>query len=155
MKELVELLEGMNYDNVQTYIQSGNVVFHSKKKAGPKDAAEIGRKVLEKKGFEPTVLLLSEADLQSAVEHNPFATSNGKALHFFFLAAASRGPNIKRLESMKANSEKFALCKNVFYLYAPDGVGRSKLVANVEKALGVSVTARNWNTVSKLVSMIG
>ncbi|MCP5052040.1 MAG: DUF1697 domain-containing protein [bacterium] len=155
MKELVALLEGMGYENVQTYIQSGNVVFQSKEKAGPKDATEIGRRVLEKKGFKPTVLLLSEAALQSAVENNPFPTSNGKALHFFFLETASRQPKIEKLVSMKANSEEFELCGEVFYLYSPDGVGRSKLAANVEKELGVPVTARNWNTVSKLVSMVG
>ncbi len=155
MKELVVLLEGMSYENVQTYIQSGNVVFQSKKKVGSKDAAEISTRVLEKKGFKPRVLILSEAALQSAVENNPFPTSNGKALHFFFLESAPRQPKIEQLVSMKANSEEFELCGQVFYLYTPDGMGRSKLAANVEKKLGVPLTARNWNTVSKLVSMVG
>ena len=45
------------------------------------------------------------------------------------------------------------LSNNVFYLYAPDGIGRSKLAADAEKALGVPITARNWNTVSALISM--
>jgi uncharacterized protein (DUF1697 family) len=56
--------------------------------------------------------------------------------------------------SAKSKSEEFKLNKNIFYLYAPDGVGRSKLAAKVEQALGVSVTARNWNTVSKLIAMV-
>ncbi len=119
MQELVTLLEDLSYANVRTYIQSGNVIFQSKKKAEPKDAAEIGRRVLKKKGFEPTVLLLSEAAFQSAIENNPFATSNGKALHFFFLESPSRRPKIEQLVSMKANSEEFELRGTVFYLYAP------------------------------------
>jgi uncharacterized protein (DUF1697 family) len=155
MKELVVLLEDMRYENLQTYIQSGNVVFQSKEKVGPKDAAEISRRVLEKKGFKPQVLILTEAALLSAVENNPFDISNGKALHFFFLESPSKRPKIEQLVAMKANSEEFELCGQVFYLYSPDGVGRSKLAANVEKELGVPLTARNWNTVSKLVSMVG
>lgn len=155
MKEFVLLLEGMSYKNIQTYIQSGNVVFQSKEKAGPRDAAEISRRVFEKKGFKPSVLILSAAALQSAVENNPFDTSNGKALHFFFLESPPIQPKIDQLVSLKAKSEQFELCGDVFYLYAPEGVGRSKLAANVEKELGVPVTARNWNTVSKLVSMAG
>lgn len=154
MKELVVLLEDMSCVNIRTYIQSGNVVFQRKRKIEHKDKVEIGKRVLEKKGFEPRVLLLSEAALHSAVDNNPFATSNGKALHFFFLEKPSKRPKIEQLTSMQVKSEAFNLCGKVFYLYAPDGVGRSKLAANVEKALGVPVTARNWNTVSKLVSMV-
>lgn len=155
MKELIVLLKDMGFENIQTYIQSGNVIFQSKEKAGPEDAAEIRGRVFEKKGFKPQVLILSAAALQSAVENNPFDTSYGKALHFFFLESAPKQPKIEELASIKANSEEFELCGEVFYLYAPDGTGRSKLAAKVEKKLGVPVTARNWNTVNKLVSLAG
>jgi uncharacterized protein (DUF1697 family) len=57
------------------------------------------------------------------------------------------------LESIKKDSEQFRLIGKVFYLYAPEGVGRSKLAMKVEKALGVAVTARNWRTVSKIMEM--
>ena len=56
--------------------------------------------------------------------------------------------------SLKTESEHFELGKFGFYLYTPDGMGRSKLASAVEKALGVAVTARNWNTVDKLASML-
>jgi len=154
MKELVAILEGMDYENIQTYIQSGNVLFQSKKKVEEISAGEISRGVLEKKGFEPKVLILSVEQLQEAIKNNPFATSNGKVLHFFFLESQPLQPNMEQLMSKKVESEEFELNQKVFYLYAPDGLGRSKLARAVEKAMRVPVTARNWNTVSKLASMI-
>jgi len=153
MKDLVAILGTMNYENIQTYIQSGNVVFQCKDKVSEKSAGEIGKLILDKKGFEPKVLLLSLGELQNAIANNPFATDNGKALHFFFLESQSHEPNIEQLMSIKVKSEEFMLSNNVFYLYASDGIGRSKLAADAEKALDVPITARNWNTVSALISM--
>ena len=75
-------------------------------------------------------------------------------MHFFFLDSEPIKPNIKLIESVKAKTENYKLAKQVFYLHAPDGVGKSKLAVTVERALGVPVTARNWNTVAKLVEMI-
>jgi uncharacterized protein (DUF1697 family) len=155
MKDVVAILYALNYENIQTYIQSGNVVFQGKHKVSEKSADEIGKLVLDRKGFEPKVLLLSLRELQDAIENNPFAIDNGKALHFFFLEDQPLQPNWKRLESIKVKSEEFLLKNKVFYLYAPEGIGRSKLAANVEKILGVPITARNWNTVIALLSMAG
>ncbi len=154
MKELVSILKALGYANVQTYIQSGNVVFNSEEKVGEKETGEISREILDKKGFEPTVMLLGAAQLQDTIKNNPFPTDSGKALHFYFLESHPQEPNIERLNSVKAESEEFKLIGNVFYLYAPDGIGRSKLAAAVEKSLAVPVTARNWNTVSKVASMV-
>jgi uncharacterized protein (DUF1697 family) len=153
MRELVALLETLGCENIQIYIQSGNVVFRRKKETGEKIADEISKAVLEKKGFEPGVFLLGVEQLLDAVRNNPFETSNGKALHFFFLESQPGRPDIDQLMSLKAKTEEFKLGNKILYLYAPDGVGRSKLAAAVEKAMGVPVTARNWNTVSKLASM--
>ena len=153
MKELFAILATMGYENIQTYIQSGNVVFQSRKTINKKSAGEISRHILAEKGFEPKVWLLSPEQMQDAIKNNPFATDDGKALHFFFLESQPRRPDIEKLMLIKVASEEFKLNKKVFYLYTPDGVGRSKLAATVEKAMGVPVTARNWNTVRKLMSM--
>jgi uncharacterized protein (DUF1697 family) len=154
MKDLVSILETLDYESIQTYIQSGNVVFRSKKKIGENEIDEIRREILDKKGFEPNVILFSVEQLQKAIKDNPFATDEGKALHFFFLESEPPNPKLKQLDSLKIESEKFKLIGNVFYLYAPNGVGRSKLAAAVEKSIGVPVTARNWNTVSKIASIV-
>jgi len=153
MKDIVEILNTLNYENIQTYIQSGNVVFQGKNEVRETSAGDIAKQVLEKNGFEPKVILLSLEELQSASANNPFTTDNAKALHFYFLESQPPTPNIDQLKAIKAKSEEFLLKNKVFYLYAPEGVGRSKLAARIEKALGVPITARNWNTVSALISM--
>ena len=57
------------------------------------------------------------------------------------------------MNALKFDSEEIALIDNVFYLHGPDGIGRSKLAARVERLLGVGATARNWRTVSKIGEM--
>lgn len=154
MKELVGYFDAAGCENVKTYVQSGNVVFQSNKKFDANNANGIARRVLETKGFEPKILILTPEDLRLAVKNNPFPTEIGKALHFYFLESAAKRPDLEKLQLLRAGSEEYELSDKVFYLHAPDGIGRSKLAAGVEKALGVAVTARNWNTVSKLVSMV-
>ena len=101
------------------------------------------------------VLILSADQLEDAIESNPFpeAEAEPKTLHLFFLAWAPAAPDIESLTEAKSPSERFHLTDHVFYLHAPDGIGRSKLAANAEKFLGVAATARNWRTVQKLREM--
>ena len=154
MKGLVEILEDMGSEDIKTYIQSGNVVFRIKQGKTNKIAEEISLKILENYSFEPKVLLLESDDLHAAIDNNPFDTKDGKVLHFFFLASDPESPDLEHLGAIKSDSEEFKLVKNIFYLYAPDGIGRSKLAAKVEQRLGVPVTARNWNTIFKLISIV-
>lgn len=152
MAELREIFLHLGFSNVKTYIQSGNVVFDS-----TDDDVNIGaiqQAVLSAKNFQPKVLLLTIDAWQSAIENNLFSVTDGKALHFFFLESPCQNPNITKLDDLRADSEEYRLIGKVFYLFAPDGIGRSKLAAGAEKALGVPVTARNWNTVSKLNSLL-
>ena len=101
-------------------------------------------------------LNLSNEDLLTAIESNPFpnAVSDPKTLHFFFLAEPASNPDTEALGGIKTSTEKYQLTDGVFYLHAPDGVGRSKLAANAEKHLGVVTTARNYRTVAKLLAMV-
>lgn len=153
MKALAQTLEGMGFKDIRTYIQSGNVVFRARKQAPAKLAKAISANISSEYGFEPRVLILEAADLQAAINQNPFDTEVGKALHCYFLDEKPSKPNLEKINTLRAGSEDFLLKDKVFYLYAPDGVGRSKLAAAVETCLGVPATARNWNTVSKLMAM--
>ena len=94
--------------------------------------------------------------MEEAIAHNPFpeAEAEPKSLHFYFLADLPKVPNLAAIEQAKAPSEAFQLIGQVFYLHAPDGIGRSKLAASAEKKLGVATTARNWRTVQKLQTMV-
>ena len=154
MKDLVRILQEMGFENIKTYIQSGNVVFQSTKTQRNSIAKDISQKISDIYGFEPKVLLLDQATLQDAIKNNPFETSDGKALHIIFLESIPTAPDLERLNALKSKSEEFKLSKNIFYLFTPEGVGRSKLAANIEKSLGVEGTGRNWNTVSKLIAMV-
>ena len=156
MDALVDVLMTLDLKNVRTYIQSGNAVFQcSKKRAAGLDQA-ITAAIEQRHGFRPQVLVLSDQAWQAARQANPFPDSVAipKTLHLFFLAESPAAPDIAGLEARKSPTERFHLSDRVFYLYAPDGIGRSKLAANAEKLLGVATTARNWRTVEKIASMV-
>ena len=153
MKELVRILQGLGYEDVKTYIQSGNVVFKSKRVCSDAKADEISEAVAAEFGFRPDVMIVHASDLVEAAERNPFPTDDGKFLHFYFLHSEPTGPDFAGLDAVKTDSEQFKLDGRVFYLYTPDGFARSKLAERVERKLGVSVTARNLNTVRKLLEM--
>jgi len=153
MKNLVDIMQGYGCQNIRTYIQSGNAVFKSEEK-DPKALAEnIGDGINQKFGYRPAILLIELSDLENAIEKCPFDHAAGKALHFYFLLSPSENPDLVTLTDLKADTEQFHLTSEVFYLFTPDGIGRSKLAAKVEKCLRVPVTARNWNTVRKLEAM--
>jgi uncharacterized protein (DUF1697 family) len=155
MKELVAILEDLGARSIKTYIQSGNAVFTSREKDPSRLARKIGAAIKQRRGFEPQVLLLELKELEHAMQKNPFpeAEANPSALHVSFLVSTPAKPNLQALESLKKASERFQLSGSVLYLHAPEGVGRSKLVANAEKLLGVSMTDRNWRTVCALCEM--
>jgi uncharacterized protein (DUF1697 family) len=155
MNELVFMLENIGLLNVETYIQSGNAVFQSQETNASLLANKISAAIKKRRGFEPQVLLLEPEEIEKAVGSNPFpeAESEPKTLHVHFLASVPRYPDFDALESIKSERERFALKDSVFYLHAPDGIGRSKLAANAEKVLGVPVTSRNWRTVCKIMDM--
>jgi uncharacterized protein (DUF1697 family) len=152
MKELVAILEGVGAQKVKTYIQSGNAVFMCKDKETSKLSHQIRSEIKRRRGFDPHVLLLALGDFEKAIRQNPFpeAERNPATLHAGFLAATPDRPDVKTLESLKSESERFRLIGRVFYLHAPDGVGRSKLAARAEKLLGVPMTDRNWRTVTTI-----
>jgi len=155
MKELKVVFEDLGLKNVQTYIQSGNVVFQCKATKTPKLSHDIGTAIFKSHELTPQVLVLSVQELHDAIASNPFpeGESDPKSLHLFFLESSPVNPDLKRLESLKSESERFKLIDTVFYLHAPNGTGRSKLAANVEKSLGVTLTARNWRSAGKILSM--
>lgn len=148
MKELAALLGKGGYQNIKTYIQSGNIVLQSQKR--PDDITSIIR---EEFGIEPVVYLLEDFELNAAIENNPYSSPKGNEIHFYFCKDKPKIDSLK-LEKYKSESEKFYIDGKVFYLYAPDGIGRSKLVANLESCLGVAATGRNLNTIYKLQQMV-
>jgi uncharacterized protein (DUF1697 family) len=163
MKELVSILESLGAQNPRTYIQSGNAVFELEGKlaagaAGKKAfSAKLSAAIDKKRGFAPHVLILDANEFAKLAAANPYpeAEPEPRSLHLFFLDAKPAVANLKSLESFRGPTERFELHKTVLYLHAPDGIGRSKLAASVERKLGVPITARNWRTVCKLLEIAG
>lgn len=149
MKELKAVLEGEGYEGVKTYIQSGNVVLKAKSNPAEKVASIVASEF----GFRPDVFALEKSDFESIVDANPYSSYEGKTVHFYFCFEKPK-LNLDKVESLISSSESYEIKGNVFYLHAPDGIGRSKLVLNIESCLGVSYTGRNLNTVLKLQDLV-
>jgi len=159
MERLRGLCQAIGLENPQTLLQSGNVVFD----AGNRDAAMV-RKALEAAieaefAFRAAVLIRAAAEMAAAIRVNPFereAVDDPSHLLVMFLEAEPVGAAVERLSTGHVGPEKIAVRGREAYLYYPAGIGRSKLTnAVLEKGLGVSGTARNWNTATRLLAMAG
>jgi uncharacterized protein (DUF1697 family) len=155
MKKLATLLKNAGCSDVRTYIQSGNVVLRCPVTDAARLAKRIRAAVAAGCGFEPQVMLVEQEELERAAAANPFATAvaNPKSVHLFFLAERPRSPDLRSLDRLKAGSESYSLKGEVLYLCTPEGFGKSKLAARIERALGVPATARNWRTVNTLLDL--
>jgi len=153
MELLREMLVELGFENVATYIQSGNVVLTS-----DQSAAEVTKAVEgafpPAFGFssQPTIRSLSE--WQRVIDGDPFAEvrSDGRQMHAVFLDDQPSEAVVDQLRAL-AGTEEMVLADGVLYLYTPDGFGRSKVAEALDKVLKVPLTARNWNTVLKLAEM--
>jgi uncharacterized protein (DUF1697 family) len=154
MAELREYLAELNYTNIKTYIQSGNIVFDTDNNSCETLETEIHNKIKEKYGFEVPTLVKSPDEFNEAVKRNPFAEEDPKRVYITFL---SHTPELTKVESLKEvdySPEKYVIDSKVVYFYSPDGYGKAKMNNNFfENKLKVDATTRNWKTVNVLIEM--
>lgn len=159
MAQLRGVLEGIGSTGVATYIQSGNAVLRHGERQPARLQKAIAEAVKAAADLDPEVLVLRAADLRQAMDANPFPDAameqEGKALHLSFLAAKPKAFDPEPWEAAAGPGEAVRLIGRVLYLYAPQGLSRSKLAPRVERWLGVPATSRNWRTVTKLRGMLG
>ena len=153
MAKLREVAEGLGYDDVTTYIQSGNLVLRTSDSAAAVER-DLAAAVAALGGVEPAVIVRSRAQLAKVVAGNPHVArgEDEKACHVVFCAKAAK-PQLDRLDLGSYAPEEAAAVGKELYLFLPDGMGRSKLagdLANDKRAVG---TARSWRTVTKLLEM--
>jgi uncharacterized protein (DUF1697 family) len=149
MDALKVLHEDLGFRSVRTHLQSGNVVFAAKSA----DAAKIERAIVKTLGMEITVLLRTATELREVLKANPFPerAAQGNRLIVVFLSAAPKDP--KALDGYTGPEEKQVVGRELYIVYGED-MGHSKLTnALIEKKLGVRGTARNWNTVTKMLEL--
>lgn len=161
MAGLRDRLSELGFEDVETYIASGNVVFGASGDPADADHAEtladrIAATIETHHGFRPRVIVLSAAEFRNAMEANPYPEGEPepKTLHLYFLAEQPADLDPAALDGMTSPTERWELGDHVLYLHAPDGIGRSKLAARVESLLGVPATARNWRTVTRVWEMV-
>ncbi len=157
MRQWAEDLADLQLANVKTYIQSGNAVFESPVRSAGEISRRIADDLQRRYGYSLKVWVLSAASWVKVLGGNPFPEGEGdpKSLHVYFLASPAVDPDLAELQKLRSADERFQLAREVFYLHAPAGIGRSKMAARIERCLGVSTTARNWNTVAKLAEISG
>jgi uncharacterized protein (DUF1697 family) len=156
MAELRRGLDGLGLKNVQTYVQSGNVVFAAERDDPHELAAEIERLIKRTFDLDVKVLVLAAAELAQIAAANPFleAGTDAKFLHATFLFAKVTEAATAALALPAADGEQVSLVGRVLYLHLPHGYGRTKLSnAYFERALRTPATTRNWRTVTALVEM--
>jgi len=151
-------LTGLGLEGVQTYVQSGNVVFRAGRDDPQAHATTIASLIATQTGLDVTVLVLRAAELAGIAAANPFsgAGADEKTLHVTFLAApAAAGAAVFAALKLPAqDGEQAVLHDRVVYLRLPHGYGRSKLSnAYFERVLRAPATTRNWRTVKTLVEM--
>ncbi|KOX31626.1 MULTISPECIES: DUF1697 domain-containing protein [unclassified Streptomyces] len=159
MAELRSLLEGLGHGDVRTHLQSGNAVFTTA--AGTPEAeltAAIEDAIEDRFGFRVDCLVRDGAYLAAVADACPFPTAGveGKQLHALYFSGPPDAGRFAAIDQEAYRPEAFALGDRVLYLYVPEGLGRSKLgdaVSRPSLSEGLVVTARNWNTVLKLVEM--
>ncbi len=149
MKALVALLEQQGFENVGYYIQSGNIVLDSNKHP----AKSIQSLFSKNFAFIPDIFVLNKAEFAQVIENNPYQEAEGKFVHFFF-CKESLALNQEKVDKWQVASEEYLVKDKLFYLHAPEGIGRSKLVSNITSCLGQMSTARNLNTINKLALII-
>lgn len=158
MADLRVLLGGLEYDAVATYLQSGNAVFTADHGDEDSLAAEITAAIEKRFGFTVDVLVRDHAYLEAVREACPFPAVEleGKQLHVTYFSEAVTPDRFAAIDQQAFLPEEFRLGDRALYLYAPEGLGRSKLAETLAKprlTKGLIATSRNWNTVVKLAEL--
>lgn len=155
MQALRAMHEGLGHRQVQTYIQSGNVIFVAKGKATTV-ANQIAAEFIRVFGFAAKVLILDAKQLGAIVAGNPyasFAAERANTVHVGICQGAPDANGLTVLFDRARTSELFQIGPGVIYLHAPDGFGKSKFASGMERACGVPMTVRNWRTIQTLAEM--
>lgn len=157
MADLRTQLSNLGYENIQTYIQSGNVIFENKKTVPELLAAQITSLIKKVWDYDVPVIVFEPDYLEKVIEENPFFNGRNEdvgRLYVTFLAEKPASENVQNLESYSYPPEELIVKNTAVYLFCPNGYGKTKYDNNfVERKLKVTATTRNWKTCNKLLEM--
>ena len=150
---LRQALSEAGFENVATYINSGNAVLRSGL-SREKVIASVAKICDDGFGFTKAIYAPTLAEWEALLTNNPFpAFKEGKHLHAAILAGVPAREAIERLRGYAVEGEAIEVVGRVAYLHTPHGFGTSKLAVKFDKGIGVENTARNWNTVLRLLEL--
>jgi uncharacterized protein (DUF1697 family) len=161
MAELKKMYEALGFSAVQTYLQSGNVVFSSDDAQvdAARLTARIEAQIEETFGFSVSILIRDARDFQRIVANNPFLNGRNEEtgnLYVTFLSQAPTPLELAKVKTPPGETAEFIPGAQEIFLFVPDGYGRTKLSNTFfEKKLHQTATTRNWNTVQALLGMAG
>jgi len=156
MTDLKALYEDLEFKNITTYIQSGNVIFKANKQRDKVLAKKIEDAIYAKYSFKVPVIIRSVEEMKNTIAINPFLKKNinEEKLHLTFLAETPDKAKVDSIKNLDYSPDKFIIIGKEIFLYCPNGYGITKLSNNFfENKLRVNATTRNWKTVNKLVEM--
>lgn len=154
-KALREKLTAAGFENVATYISSGNAIVRSRL-SRKRVVATIAGLCRTHFAFDKAVFALTGSEWNALIARNPFAEAADKApttVHAAVLASAPKREDVERIHACAVKGEGIEVIDGVAYLHTPHGFGRSKMATNFDRWIGVANTARNWNTVLKLAEL--
>ncbi len=154
MAELRELLSNSGLENVQTYIQSGNVIFQSSEKDKKTLETIVHKAIKLHFGFDVPVLVLTPQELNQIFDDSPFPQSEKEKSYFMFLYEKPDETLVSEVSQLNYPNEEFIITDNSVYFYCATGYGKAKCSNNFfERKLKVTATARNYKTMVKLLSL--
>lgn len=157
MDALKQMCENLNFIYVQTYIQSGNIVFQSEDSELSNLEELISKQILLQFRFDVPVIVLSIEKLQQIIASNPYTSDQTKdisGIYVTFLSSPAKEIHIDIIKQKLLQEEEVTLTENAVYLYCPNGYGKTKLTNTfLESKLKVNATTRNWKTTNELLRM--
>jgi len=156
MSDLKTLFEEDGFQNVTTYIQSGNVIFSAKEKTPAKLEERISLCIKKQFGFDVKVIVITPGEIENTLKNNPFIKKKKDfdKLYVIFLSTVPSPVNIEKLNESDFSPEEYIINGKCIYLFVPNGYGKAKLNNNFfENKLKVSGSTRNWKTVNQLYEL--
>jgi len=157
MDALRSMYESLGLKDPRTYVQSGNVVFRTREKDLARLARKIEKGIEAEFGFHSDVVLRNSAEMRDAIARNPFAGRpevEPAKLLVTFLGSDPGAEAREKIAAVPTGSDELRMDGREIYVYFPNGIGKSKLSwPAIDRALKMSWTGRNWNSVNKLLEM--
>lgn len=161
MGDLRKRMADAGYNNVKTFIQSGNVIFESNEKSKDKLASAFETFLMKEYGYDVTVFIIDKKDIEAAIYNNPFTDGRTeeeagfKKLYVTFLSGEPADENMEKLRQAPIGQDEIGVIGNVLYFKLFSKASDSKLSNSlIENKLKLRATTRNWNTTLKLLSLM-